>query len=141
VLEVTRVRAFLWRTLRDPSTQLGFGLGLIAVLLVSVELVAIGDAISAKDPWLAAASATVIGVGMATGLVARGPRGWDGLVAGLVCGAILFGVANSILQPDNSMAQGTWLVAGIVFFAGWWTVFASIGYAVVSVARRTAGPR
>jgi hypothetical protein len=106
---------------------------LVAALLLWAEARALhpaGDTLWFAVPWWA----TLIGVGMATALVARGPWGWAGLIAALVCGATLLGAADALLQPDNPYAQGLFVGFAIVVFIGWWTVGASIGVAVVSAA-------
>ena len=80
----------------------------------------------------------VICLGMATWLLARGPRGWRGLMAGLVCAAILFTVASVLLEPHNPYWQGGLAVAGFVALSVLLTI-SGIGLAVVSVARRLRG--
>ena len=131
---MTGVRASVVRSLRRSPGRVGFGLGLVTVLLLWAEAWAphpAGDTLWFAVPWWA----TLIGIGMATALVARGRWGWGGLIAALVCGATLLGVADALLQPDNPYTQGLFMGLAIDVFVGWWTVGASIGVAMVSAAR------
>src|ERR1035437_5739661 len=134
VIDVTGVRASVVRSLRRSPGRVGFGLGLVAVLLLWAEAWAphpAGDTLWFAVPWWG----TLIGIGMATALVARGRWGWAGLIAALVGGATLLGVADALLQPDNPYTQGLFMGLAIDVFVGWWTVGASIGVATVSAAR------
>ena len=131
---MTGVRASVVRSLRRSPGRVGFGLGLVAVLLLWAEAWAphpAGDTLWFAVPWWG----TLIGIGMATALVARGRWGWAGLIAALVGGATLLGVADALLQPDNPYTQGLFMGLAIDVFVGWWTVGASIGVAMVSAAR------
>jgi hypothetical protein len=94
-----------------------------------------GDTLWFATPWWA----TLIAFGMATALVARGPWGWAGLIAALVGGATLLGIADALLQPDNPYAHGLFMGLAVDVFVGWWTVGASIGVAVASAATWALG--
>jgi hypothetical protein len=138
-MTASRTNAANVQILRASPTRVGFGLGVVAGLVLwgALWLSSAGAL-----PWgVASVWALAFGFGLLVGLAIPGWRSWRGLSIGLIVTAIVGSVANAYLQPDNPYASASFfLVFFIVLLAAWWTIGASAGFAAAVVERRLRLP-
>lgn len=134
-------------SLRASPLRAGFGFGFIGLPL----WFGLGYFLAAVDKqgaWAALLwAASLIGLGLLTGLTVPGRTGWKGYVLGGLAIAILIGFLGAIWPSDQANSQpgiptitGPAAIVAGVLAGGALIVISSAGYPLASIVRRLRNP-